>query len=174
MRKLFVILVALTALTLAPAASALHQAGPNINCVAVIYDDFTVGIAAWADVADLARGPMVKLVVFHDQGSSSGPNQVGFVGTASYAVFLQGPNLLVRAVDPLIGEAGTAKERLFRPDGTQTGTIDLAAGQASTAAVAADALFTSINPVGPTYTSATDTANALDIVAQVGLCSPAQ
>lgn len=153
-------------------AQALHQEGPNINCVAIIYDDFTVNIVPWVDVADLDRGPMIKMVIFHDQGSSAGPYQTGFVGADGYAVFLQGPNLLARQISPFLAVLGVAKERLFRPDGTQTGTVTLPVGMANTAAVGANAFFTSIDTDAQSYTADTDTANAIDIVAQVGLCSP--
>lgn len=148
----------------APAA-ALHQPGPSINCIAVVYDDFTFENVPWADAAQLGDREVILVKVFHDQGSQGGPNTVTFSGSAGYAVTHASARLL-KVI--FIGTNGagrrTATYKLFNASGNQSGSIVLPTGLLENADAGAVALLAP----QPFSQADDDMARALDL----GLCEP--
>ncbi len=159
--------VLLTGLVFASSAKALHQgSNPSINCVAIVYSDFSFANVPWADVGTLNPGFVIEMRILHDTGTSSGPGQTIFTGFEFYGVQLRGVNLLGLQASPSPGAAAITRVRLFRADGTQSKTITLPDGVGPGNNL--DALFVSIPIIGMNYPDDQAIAAAVD----VGLCSP--
>ncbi|MEE9611353.1 MAG: hypothetical protein V3W19_08875 [Desulfatiglandales bacterium] len=159
--------VLLTGLVLTNPAKALHQGGnPSINCVAVVYSDFSFENVPWADVGTISPGFIVEMRVIHDTGASAGPGSTIFTGFQFYGIKLRGDDLLSVHASPSPAASGITRIRLFRAIGTQSRTLTLPDGIKPSMDL--DAMFVSIPITGMDFLEAQEIAAAVD----VGLCSP--
>ncbi len=169
MKKLLLILTFLLFTTPVPVL-ALHQAGPPINCVAVVYDsiDLVTGTfrfenVPWADVRTLGDFKVIIVKVFHDRGFPGGPGTQTFGGSAGYAIFGGTSSLKVVAVGSN-GVNTTALYRQFHANGNQSFDIPVPTEMAESSTAGAVVQLTPQD-----FSQAdNDTAKAMD----VGLCTP--
>lgn len=168
MRKLLLCVgILLTGLLLTNPAKALHQgSNPSINCVAVVYSDFSFENVPWADVGTMSPGFIVEMRVIHDTGASAGPGSTIFTGFQFYGIKLREDNLLSIHSSPSPAASGITRIRLFRAIGTQSRTLTLPDGIKPSMDL--DAMFVSIPITGMDFLEAQETASAVD----VGLCTP--
>ncbi len=159
--------VLLTGLVFTSPAKALHQgSNPSINCVAIVYADFSFENVPWVDIGTLSPSFMIEMRILHDTGNASGPGATTFTGFEFYGALLRGDNLLAMRASPSPAASGITRVRLFRTDGTQSRPVTLPDGVKP--GMSLDAFFVSIPITGMAYLDAQETAGAVD----VGLCTP--
>ena len=159
--------VLLTGLAFANSAKALHQgSNPSINCVAVVYSDFSFENVPWADVGTLSPNFMVEMRIIHDTGASAGPGSTIFTSFEFYGIDLRGVNIVAYRSSPSPGAAGITRLKMFRANGTQSKTVTLPDGVNPGNNL--DAFFVSIPINGMEYPNEQEQAAAVD----VGLCTP--